>query len=67
MGKDRKVTFDRIIRPDGTSEVDDFLDGLPAKDRAKLEAKSDKTPEREIEHAKNMMEKYLKETPDDLD
>ena len=32
------ITFDRVRRSDGTSEFDDFLDSLPSKDRAKLEA-----------------------------
>ena len=32
----KKPTFDWIERPDGTSEYEDFLYSLPAKDRAKL-------------------------------
>ena len=45
----KKPTFDRITRPDGTSEFDDFLDSLPLKDRAKLLAVIDNTEELGIE------------------
>jgi phage-related protein len=33
---ERRVEFDWIRRPDGTSEFEEFLDSLPAKDAAKL-------------------------------
>jgi phage-related protein len=49
-----KPTFDRITRPDGTSEFDDFLDSLPLKDRAKLLAVIDNTEELGIEKAVKM-------------
>ncbi|MDR2108537.1 MAG: type II toxin-antitoxin system RelE/ParE family toxin [Coriobacteriales bacterium] len=48
------VTFERIRRSDGTSEFDDFLDSLPVKDRAKLEAVILKTELNGLEVAKRM-------------
>lgn len=43
MGK--LLTFDRITKPDGTSEFDAFLDSLPVKDRNKLLAVMTRTEE----------------------
>lgn len=50
----KKPSFDRVTRPDGTSEFDDFLDSLPVKDRAKLLAVIDNTEELGIEKAERM-------------
>jgi phage-related protein len=50
----KRLTFNRICRDDGTSEFDDFLDALPNKDRAKLEAVISKTEELGLEIAKKM-------------
>lgn len=40
---EKKLTFDRVTRPDGSSEFDVFLESLPPKDRAKLIAVLAKT------------------------
>jgi phage-related protein len=61
---EKKLTFDRVLRADGTSEFDDFLDSLPSKDRAKLEAVIFKTEYNGIEIAKRM--KWVKKLRDDI-
>ena len=60
----KKPTFDRITRPDGSSEFDDFLDSLPLKDRAKLLAVIDNTEDLGIEIAERM--KWVKKLEDGI-
>ena len=48
---ERKLTFDRVTRPDGTSEFEDFLAALPSKDRLKLLAVLAKTEQHGLQVA----------------
>ena len=61
---DKLLIFDRVKRPDGTSEFDDFLDSLPPKDRAKLLAIISKTEEHGLDVAKKM--KWVKKLRDGI-
>jgi phage-related protein len=61
---EKKLTFDRVQRLDGSSEFDDFLDSLPSKDRAKLEAIIAKTEYNGLEIAKRM--KWVKKLRDGI-
>jgi phage-related protein len=50
----KKLIFDWIKRPDGTSEFVDFVSSLPVKDRAKFYAVITKVEEYGLEMAKKM-------------
>ena len=60
----KKLTFDWVKRPDGTSEFIEFMDTLPVKDSAKLFAVISKTEDVGIETAKKM--KWVKKLRDGI-
>jgi phage-related protein len=60
----KKLTFDWIRRPDGTSEFKDYMDALPLKDRVKLYVVIAKTEDNGIEIAKRA--KWVKRLHDGI-
>jgi phage-related protein len=60
----RRVEFDWIKRPDGTSEFEKFIDSLPVKDSAKLLSVIHNTETEGIHVAIRM--KWVKKLEDDL-
>jgi phage-related protein len=60
----KKVEFDWIRRPDGTSEFGEFIDSLPQKDSAKLLSVIHNTEIEGISVAAKM--KWVKKIDDDL-
>jgi phage-related protein len=60
----KRLTFDWIRRPDGTSEFREYMDSLPPKDRAKLSAVIAKTEDNGMEIAKKA--KWVKKLRDGI-
>jgi len=61
---EKKLTFDRACRADGTSEFEEFLASLPTKDRAKLLAVVVKTEQFGMTVA--IKQQWVKKLRDDI-